>query len=212
MVKTKNYQNGKIYKIVDKAYETCYIGSTIDTLNNRWTGHKKHYKEFLNQKHGHVSVFDLFDKYGVENCKIELVELYPCGSKIELHSREGYYQRQEDCVNKSIAGRSSTDYYKENKNCINQKQQKYYQEIKQDLSTKNKKKYQENKEIINERNRKYGNNAKFECECGCIVRMDSKSKHLKTNKHKYILQKNISNDNNASENNFTEIEQPKEEV
>ena len=57
MVKTKNYQNGKIYKIIDKAYETCYIGSTIDTLNNRWTGHKKHYKEFLNQKHGHVSVF-----------------------------------------------------------------------------------------------------------------------------------------------------------
>ena len=31
MVKTKNYQNGKIYKIIDKAYETCYIGSTIDT-------------------------------------------------------------------------------------------------------------------------------------------------------------------------------------
>ena len=38
MVKTKNYQNGKIYQVVDIAYEQCYFGSTIDTLPNRFKG------------------------------------------------------------------------------------------------------------------------------------------------------------------------------
>jgi hypothetical protein len=30
-------------------------------------------------------------KYGIENCKIELVEAYPCENKEELRKREGYW-------------------------------------------------------------------------------------------------------------------------
>ena len=32
----------------------------------------------------------LFDKYGVENCKIYLYEPYPCDNEIELKMREAY--------------------------------------------------------------------------------------------------------------------------
>ena len=44
MVQTKNYQNGKIYQVVDIAYEQCYFDSTIDTLPNRFKGHKTAYQ------------------------------------------------------------------------------------------------------------------------------------------------------------------------
>ena len=92
MVKTKNYQNGKIYQVVDIAYEQCYFCSTIDTLPNRFKGHKKPYQHYLNgNKRKYTSLFDMFDKFGIENCKIELVENYVCSSIAELHKREGYY-------------------------------------------------------------------------------------------------------------------------
>ena len=130
MGKTTNYQNGKIYKVVDNSYEMCYIGSTIDTLNNRFTGHKKHYREYLNCKRGHVTVFNIFDRFGYENCKIELIELYPCESKMELHAREGSYQKQMDCVNKFISGRTSKEYHQDNKEIQHHGSKLYYEKSK----------------------------------------------------------------------------------
>ena len=40
----------------------------------------------------YIYIYDLFAEFGYENCKIELIELYPCNSKAELHAREGFYQ------------------------------------------------------------------------------------------------------------------------
>ena len=100
MVKTKNYQNGKIYQVVDIAYEQCYFGSTIDTLPNRFKGHKTTYQQYLNgNKRKYTSLFDMFDKFGIENCKIELVENYVCSSIAELHKREGYYIKNNERYN-----------------------------------------------------------------------------------------------------------------
>ena len=115
MVKTKNYQNGKIYQVVDIAYEQCYFGSTIDTLPNRFKGHKTTYQQYLNgNKRKYTSLFDMFDKFGIENCKIELVENYVCSSIAELHKREGYYIKNNDCINKNISGRSAKERYNDN--------------------------------------------------------------------------------------------------
>ena len=62
-------------------------------------------------------------------CKIELVEAFPCSSKVELLKREGWYQLNNPCVNKKIAGRtikeSNKKYYDDNKEKIrNDKKQK----------------------------------------------------------------------------------------
>jgi len=35
-------------------------------------------------------VYDLFDEFGIENCKIVWEEDFPCGSKNELEKREGH--------------------------------------------------------------------------------------------------------------------------
>ena len=80
----------------------CYIGSTIDTLSNRMAGHRSKYNVFMNEGKGqHYQCFEIFEKYGLDNCKIELVELYPCNSSIELRAREGHHQKSTDCVNKN---------------------------------------------------------------------------------------------------------------
>ena len=62
-----------------------------------------------------ITVFNIFDEYGPDNCKIELVELYPCNSKMELEKQEGRYIKENHCVNKHIAGRTNIEYYNDNK-------------------------------------------------------------------------------------------------
>ena len=109
-----NYQNSKIYKIIDIGSNMCYIGSTTkDYLSKRMTEHRNHYSQWLNGKPGNVSAFQIFDTYGVENCRIELIELCPCNSRDELTKLESQYIRSENCVNKVIPDRGMTEYQKE---------------------------------------------------------------------------------------------------
>ena len=43
-----NYQNGKIYKIIDYTNDNIYIGSTCEKLCRRIQKHKASYKCYLN--------------------------------------------------------------------------------------------------------------------------------------------------------------------
>ena len=165
------YKNGKVYKITDTAYNECYIGSTIETLSRRIAGHRRQHKQFLNNKKVRcVSVYTLFDNYGLENCKIELLELWPCNSLIELRQREGYYIKTLECVNKNIAGRTKQEYANENKDRtselrkqrsiehkdkISERRQKYYNENKDKISELKQKYYNENKDKLKERRKQY---------------------------------------------------------
>jgi hypothetical protein len=150
------YAKGKIYKIVDIGYNECYYGSTYNLLCKMMDSHRKYYKRYKNgKKCGYYSSFELFDKYGVENCKIELVELYPCGSRSELEMREGYYIKENECVNKVVAGRTKKEYNEVNKETINEKARQYYQINKELVSEHMREYYQLNKEKIAERKRDY---------------------------------------------------------
>lgn len=63
------YCEGKIYKIICNKTGKVYYGSTIKTLKARLSSHKQgHY----------TSAHDILES---GNYRIELVELYPCGSK-----------------------------------------------------------------------------------------------------------------------------------
>ena len=109
------YVSAKIYKIVDRGYNMCYFGSTIESLSKRMTRHRRHYTLHQEDRFSRVSVFDIFDEYGVENCKIELVEGFPCSSVEELNRREGFYIQNNACVNKNVAGRTVKEWYQDNK-------------------------------------------------------------------------------------------------
>ena len=109
MENQNTYQNGKIYKIVDVGYSKCYIGSTIETLSMRMCKHRSKYKTLAETKPNRYCSFVMFQEFGVENCKIELIENYPCNSKEELIAREGYHMKNNDCVNKRFAGQTPSE-------------------------------------------------------------------------------------------------------
>jgi len=105
-----NYQLSKIYKIVPLNSEDdadIYIGSTTkNTLAERMSGHRGKYRSWLNDKTNYTSSYQLFEKYGLENCHIYLIESFPCNKKDELSAREGHFITATPCVNKNVAGRS----------------------------------------------------------------------------------------------------------
>ena len=129
------YQHGKIYKIVDVGYKKCYIGSTCESLSQRMARHRQKYKSYLKGRAENTRSFFLFDEFGVDNCKIELIEICCCNSKMELLKQEGQHIRNNECVNKLIAGRSSAEYRKiyenENREQIRLKNQEWYKKNKE---------------------------------------------------------------------------------
>ena len=85
-----DYQNGKIYKIWDNNYTECYVGSTTQDLSVRMAEHRKFYKHYLEWKTrttNYTSACKLFNKYDIENCRIELEELIHVIIKIELNKQ-----------------------------------------------------------------------------------------------------------------------------
>ena len=54
-------------------------------------------------------------KEGVENFYIELIEEYPCDNLEQLRKRERHYIREMGTLNKFIAGRTKSEYVKDNK-------------------------------------------------------------------------------------------------
>ena len=133
------FQNGKIYRIVDLNYTKCYIGSTCQSLSRRMAKHREEYKRKKQQQLNKTSSADLFDEFGVENCKIELIEKHPCNDISELRKREGFYiQQAENAVNRAIAGRTPQEYYpiwkQNNIEHLQQYQKQYYQSNKEAMN------------------------------------------------------------------------------
>ena len=96
-----NYENGKIYIIKSKETDKVYIGSTCNTLKNRFCSHKSEYKRLLRgEKFGNSTSHEIL-KYS--DSYIELIEDYPCKTKRELLDREGEVIRNtHNCVNIQI--------------------------------------------------------------------------------------------------------------
>ena len=155
----RDFSRGKIYKIEPICeYEEgdIYIGSTTqDLLCKRMRDHRDLYKCWKNGKHHKYTSYVLFDKYGVDNCKIVLIENVNASNHDELLSREAYYIRAFSCVNKKIPLRTQTEYYKDyyedNKESINRKQRESYELKKESHNERHKKYYKLNKEAISEK-------------------------------------------------------------
>ena len=133
-----DYSLGKIYMIypkVDGADEgDVYYGSTTVTLARRMAKHR--------DKDCRSKI--LFDKYGIENCFIELVQEYPCETKDELTKKEGEYIRANKCVNKVIPGRTQKEYRVDNLDKLKENQKQHYIENRDKLLENQKQYYIEN--------------------------------------------------------------------
>lgn len=191
-----NYQDGKIYKIVSKTDpdSLVYIGSTAEpTLARRMVKHRDSYKRWKVGKTNNVKSFDLFEKYGIDDCQILLIETFPCKSKDELHAKEGEYIRKMDCVNKQIAGRTKDIWYQDNKErileehkdhyennhaTIRERQKVYYDNNKEKVLLQCKKHYEENIEKI-----KQWQLESVLCTCGKTYTKCNKARHEKSSFH-----------------------------
>jgi hypothetical protein len=166
-----DYQNGKIYKVWTLLGTEIYIGSTAQKLlSSRMNNHRNSYNKWKKGKANKVTVYDLFDKYGVENCKIELIEKFPCRDYLELEAREGHHQRlhRDIIVNRHIAGRTRAEYRVENADRLNAVSRHYYVD---------------NAEAINKKK-----SEKITCDCGCIINHGGKSHHIKSIKHQKLME------------------------
>jgi predicted transcriptional regulator len=93
----------KVYKIVCEGVEECYIGSTSSSLEERMSGHIRSYIKWKDEGGRYTSSFVMFEKYGVGNCKMELIEENEDWSIIELLGREQHWIDSMECVNENNA-------------------------------------------------------------------------------------------------------------
>jgi hypothetical protein len=160
-------KKGKIYKIIALTYNydvnDVYFGSTTQKLSKRLSTHKSDYRT---RKKRVVSTKILFDKYGIDNCKIVLVEEFDYISKEHIFKKEAEYILNNKCINKLLPYRSEEETkenrkkYFDNRKEIKKEYDKNYRDLKKD--------------IIFEDNI---------CECGGLYKTKHKSTHIKTKKH-----------------------------
>ena len=151
-----NYNNGKIYKlepIVEYDEGDIYIGSTTKYyLSQRIDTHRSYY---LKWKKGiaksYITSYGLFDKYGLDNCIIVLLENVNANTKDELLAREAHYIKSMKCINKVIPLRTRQEYKQDNKDKIIE----YRKRNKEHIKLKNKEYRERNKEQIKLKNKEY---------------------------------------------------------
>ena len=178
-----DFQQGKIYKITHG--DETYYGSTALTLRERMWAHKSKYKGWKKGVGSNCRSYTLFDKYGFENCPIELVEDYPCETKKELIIREDWYIKNMACINEISAYTSKEEIikkkrqrYLDHKEEISEQRRQHYQANKEDCNEKCRQYNQANKEAISEKKKE-----RIVCECGRTVRKSDIAQHRKSAIH-----------------------------
>ncbi len=168
------YQQGKIYKIYND--ELCYYGSTTKNLKLRL---RQHINAFNSNK---VSNSESCKIIQTGNYKIELVENFPCNTKRELLDREGYYIKNNTCINKVVIGRTKKEsnrvYRLKNKDAIKKQSIDYRKNNRDKLNEKQRIYMNNNKELIKKKKKRL-----IICDCGNVIQNCVYYKHIKSKKH-----------------------------
>ncbi len=155
------YHNSKIYKLTDNTSDKIYIGSTIQTLQQRLQGHKSSAKSC---KDG----YGCASKQIIDNgdYKIELLEEFSCENKTEL------CQKEQEYLDKYI------DY-----NLVNK--------VKSHNSPEDiKGRYWKNRDFILVKKKAY-DSVYHKCECGGGYSMSHRARHLKSKRcQEFFAKKN----------------------
>jgi len=169
----RNYQQAKIYMICNGDKDCIpYIGSSCKRLlSQRMNQHRDDYKKWKRnpEKYSYISSFTLFEKFGIENCYIELIQAYPCNTSDELRARERRWINDIKCVNINKPFVSKEErieinkiYREEHKEEIAERDKIYREEHKEEIAERKKIYYDEHKEEIAEKGKIYCNKHKEE--------------------------------------------------
>jgi hypothetical protein len=140
--------NGFIYAIKNETSDNVYVGSTVKSLEERFTTHKGNYKLWLKGKYTYVTSFEII------KCPTAYIE-YIEGCDIEdLADREDYWIQNTKCVNMRNGNSDNyvetrpqylKDYVEKNKEKIKEYKRMYFQKNKDNINQKR----NENKEEFN---------------------------------------------------------------
>lgn len=166
----------KIYKLV--GYGLNYYGSTKATLGTRKSQHNCDYNNFLLNKKGYISAYDIIEKG--DDWDIELVEEVEDAANLLI--REGFHIKNNECVNKRIAGRTKQEYYEDNE----EKMKAYKSQWAKDNREQIKRNYNENKTAINNVRRLHMNTTEMK-----LKKKAQDAKHRTENADKIKAQKRI---------------------
>lgn len=129
-------QTGRIYKIVGGALENqkVYIGATTKPLEQRLIKHKNNFKSWKKTGKNGVSVFEIFNAFGPENCKIELIQEIQFDNVKQLREAESLAIRNTpNAVNQRVEARTPEEKAmlskQHHKNTNFKAQKKYFQSV-----------------------------------------------------------------------------------
>lgn len=184
-----DYSEGKIYLIDNDMNDMKYIGSTTTTLKKRFSKH------CTGKAKGDLQRAII--AHGREHFTISLIENYPCESKKQLVKREQYYIDTLDTIsngyNKNKAATTKEEYYKDNREHIQEKSAQWRVENRDRYKQQMKEHYEKNRNKRVNATAVWRNNnpekytayrkKKVECDiCGSIVLRNGLSTHKKTDK------------------------------
>ena len=160
-----DYAQSKIYKIVDNTNNNIYIGSTVIELEKRLHKHITDYNWYLNGKMNFISSFDILKN---SNYCIELIELYPCNTRVELLQKENEYITNNKCINRYHSCSNPDRIKKQNKDS--------YEKYKLNNPEKMKEHYENRKK------------SKIEClVCKKLLGKQNIARHIKTQHKDFVL-------------------------
>ena len=163
---------GNVYQIICLPNpDIRYIGSTFDTLRNRWQKHKSHFQGWLEGKKGKCSIYKYFKEYGIDNFKILPLKSYlVCADNKRDHKHLSVYEQlyinKLKCVNKNSAFAIEwlqkeqyveyrAEYRANKKEHMIEYQSEYYSKNKGKFAKNQAEYYSKNKEKIAERRVEY---------------------------------------------------------
>ena len=174
-----------IYKIYSDKGDKVYIGSTIQSLTKRFSHHKSH---SANGKGGRCTSYDLFDEYGAENCKIDLLE--ECEPEKRYERERFWIETTAHAVNKVRTPRQSHDERKQAmcaymKRWIVENPEAYKERMKRNAiqqKQKQKERYVENYTHIRAQA-----SEKVVCECGIVYSRSHRIRHQASVRHQDLM-------------------------
>jgi hypothetical protein len=179
------YKNGKVYKIIyigNENINITYIGSTSNTLRDRFYHHKYSFKTWLNTKDNKkkLSIYPYFERFGIENFKIFLIKEYKICDIKHLHMYETLWMNKIKNINKIKAFQPLSKEQNRQTDII-------YRENNKDKKAKYDKEYREkNKDKLKERLKEM-----ITCECGKTLTKNKLSRHKQSKKHLKFLDSSL---------------------
>ena len=206
-----NYSKAVIYKICCKNPDVTdvYVGSTTE-FSKRKNGHKTACNNKNSKKHN-LHVYNFIRDNGCwDNWEMIEIEKYQATDRLDLLKRERYWLEQlHATLNSNVPSRTNKQYKQDNREKILKQNKQYKQDNREKILKQKKQYYEDNKEkikqyrednrekILKQKKQYYEDKKekitqrraqKITCDCGMIISRSSKSDHLKTKKHKDIIE------------------------